>query len=444
MRKTKRTILGVERLEDRLNPSFTQLYSAATDTLILTQVAEVPGATTIVVAAGNTSITEGANPAFSVGSNPTNLIVNMLNTSTAPTLNLQFDTPILGNVTVNAASGTRAIGFTGASNVIGGNLFVQAGTGGQVFNLASAAGLNVGGNVTIGTSIGSDIVASTQTITVGGNLTLNQVDTFVPAGVVTVGGNMVVQDTGSSTALLLTLPATSAINGNLAIYGTNLGDVVNLVGISVNGSVYAYLYNANSAQQVNLGGSTVNGGVAVVSGTVIGGGFSFTTDAATVIDKSVSVRVGPSTPSATATFLGTIGGSISYYGGAGADTVTVSATVGGSELFYMGGGANTVLVTGSVSGSISYYGGIGANTATFNSAVGGSVIYYGGAGVDTITLGALFNARAFRGILGAGNDVLNYTAGATVSYLYVDFGLGTDTFNGVANAPSNRYIRNLP
>jgi hypothetical protein len=123
-----------------------------------------------------------------------------------------------------------------------------------------------------------------------------------------------------------------------------------------------------------------------------------------------------------------VAGNFTLVAGNGDDNVgAFMASVGGAVSIQLGHGANTL-------------------TWAATSVVGGTFSYAGGAGVDSLTVaGPHTNPLVVN--LGAGADVFTYLAGASVGAATIDFGVdfATDAYvdNGVV-VNWNQVLRNLP
>src|SRR5262249_5839533 len=138
MHTAKRFNPALEQLEDRLVPTFNATYSATTATWTITQTAN-SGDLTVIVNAANPPATQmqvidGANT-VSLGAAGSGLAVNLVPGTS--NLNVQLDTGLTGNLTINLASGNRSLNLTGASNTVNGNLSVTATTGDQNVQLST-------------------------------------------------------------------------------------------------------------------------------------------------------------------------------------------------------------------------------------------------------------------------------------------------------------------
>ncbi len=270
-------------------------------------------------------------------------------------------------------------------------------------------GNSIPGNLSITTGVGDDMVAVFGPGSIGGNVRLDGVDTYIQDSV-TVGGNFYSNTRDNEIAFFDFFA--SFIGGNLTHISGNNIDNVNIGETFVGGSVY-----------LNLGfdenGFTLDGLSFIGSNlTYFGGSAGDDLSLDGTIGGNAYLNMAPALDLFTNTFefTGSIGGSLTYIGGLGADEIlTFSGALAGSAYFNMGGGDNTLDTTGA---SIS----------------GPSFTYFGGFNTDTLTLDGTWALTRVFASLGAGDD--EFTLGPIdLSFLYVDFGVGTDTFTDNFGGP---------
>ncbi len=475
MRKKNRFQLGLERLEDRVNPSFNAFFDSLTSTWTLTQVTD-DGDITVTVDGAGLHTTDGAGTA-SYGAAGNNLKIVLLS-NFPDNLSVQLDSALPGDLNIQAGSGDRNIDLTGTSNTIGGNLTLAAGNGNQTVDLAVTADLNVGQNATVTLGIGDDEITASNNINVGtigaffGNayfdLSNGAGDLFDPLADVTVGGNLTIR----SASVVLGGTTTTGLNftvaNNLESFGqtfssgggVDVGDNFTYIGASnfdtvalnsgadtIGGNVYINLGNdlGPSDQTVDVSDAIIGGNVIVFGGfaTGVGANNSYSSSAATDITGNLTISFGNSNGANVATIDGHVGGAITRYsGGAGADNVTVvsGAAIDGNLAVSLGrgNGAQSVTVSGAtIGGSVSVIAGIvtggGGNTYTSTAAttIGGSVsIVFGGiaGSTNTATILGVINGLSASYIGGAGTD--NVTLGNTghkIAFV-ARLGAGSDHF----------------
>jgi hypothetical protein len=379
----------VEQLEDRLVPAFNAVYSPAISIWTLTQVAN-SGAATVTVAvtgANQLQLTDGST--VTLGTAGANLAINMLPGTTE--LDVQLDTGLTGNLTINLASGSRNMIMTGAVNTVGGNLAITATTGDQFVELTGLTDLSVGGSVNINLGLGDDSVSSGTSTTIGGNMTLLGVN-HMDSGSLTVGGNFSQNVSGESVVsdfgLLSEGPI--AIGGSFTYLGNNLSDEIDFTtGGTIGKNVYLDLgtnFDPFSNQGLNMDGLVPM----------------------------------------------TIGGNLTILGG-----LNVAAV---PNLFLSG-------ATSTIGGNIYInFAGSSSSQADFDGTYGGNAItFIGGFGADSIDFDATTNNANGNFQLGAGADTFNLGTNTNLSFLYIDFGPGVDTFGNFSGATQPRLtLKNLP
>lgn len=394
LKKSKRPLL--EKLEDRTNPSsFT--FTGSGTTLTITQTQGVNPLTTALTitddGVGGMSITDtGATPASTVSlpaSGFSNLTFNFLGTDTAPitytltgaragnltlnvantaarTLSLNLTSGVGGNLSVTSGNGALTVTETGGPIVVAGNGSFNGGAGTDVFNLVSGAASTFGGSLTL---------------TKFNNIDFNDSDS--------IGGNLLINNSGEGVANDVDLPGTT-VGGSFTYIGGNRADTIDLTTTSVVGTNLSVNFGnqfAADVSNIGIGGTSVVGGTLSVTGSALG--------------REVV-------------------------------TLAVGATLAGSATLNMAGTSGATAATGDVADFQGTFAG-----ASFN--------YIGGVGTDTITYNvAAGSARArFTAQLGAGVDSVAFTSGAANPIsAYVDFGAGADSVTGTLNFPFT--FLNLP
>lgn len=306
------------------------------------------------------------------------------------------------------------------------SIFTNSPTDDLVFiNIDSGA--SIGGNLYVDTSTGNDAVSITgfdPSSSIAGNVTVNNSNLFSMFST-SVGGFLTVNSFRENLPFL-GLIADGTVGGNLTLMTGNnnniIPDIASIATTLVGGSTYVNMQNGVNSYSFDalssigtgftyLGGS---GDDFVIMNGTIGGGAN--------VQLGTSLTTNDFLMAPTAL----VGGSLSVTGGLGADNLSVEGFVGGSSTFNLGSGTNVLY---------------------FNAASSGSSFYYmGGTGTDDVTIDAASDLSLARAtvILGAGDDTFTLNS-SLLSYLYVDFGVGTDTFNnGIGFFPFPAYLRNLP
>jgi hypothetical protein len=237
---------------------FNHVYVHATSTLTSTQLADFGNV--IVDSNGPAGAIRFIGVGTSTITPANNLVVNMLSGSTS-NLDIDLDTALSGNLTVNLGSGDRALNFTGTNNSIGGVLNVTGGTGNQTVEIAVNSPFSVGGNATFSLGTGNDTVDEDGNNTsFGGTLNLLGVNTFVNNATMTIGGNVLFDVAADPGTAVFADNSPMTINGNFTYNGSSGDDQILLdPTTTITGNV---LINAgagnNVAYLVNMmGGSNV-------------------------------------------------------------------------------------------------------------------------------------------------------------------------------------------
>jgi hypothetical protein len=347
------------------------------------------GAATITVnvnAANQLSVTEGSST-LKLGAAGANLSITLLSGNAE--LDVQLDTGLAGNLTINLASGNRNLILTGAANTVGGNLVITAGAGDQFVELTGLTDLTVRGFATISLGVGDDSVSSGTSTSIGGNMTLLGVN-HMDSGSLTVGGNFFQSVAGESVISDFGLLSEGPIHigGGFSYQGNNLSDEIDFTtGGSVGGNVYMDLginVDPFSNQGLNMDGitpMTIRGNLTLL------GGFNVAGVPDLLLTRATS----------------TIGGNIYVNFGAGAAYIVLAGTVFGSSIMVAGSGDN--------------------NLSVHDLNAGGA------------RLTALF---------GAGNDTVNFDVTATtLASAYLDGGFGTNAFNQTGTIAFPFTLRNF-
>ena len=313
------------------------------------------------------------------------------------------------------------------------------------------------GNLTVNMLSGTSSLTITLTDPLNGNLTLNLNNgtrsVVFNGGSNTIGNNLSINAASGNQTLSLANGTAMTVGGSANInLGTGDDSIDATSGLNVGSNLSLSGVNA-----FNPGVLNVNGNLTFNAAS------EFVNDTLTLPAGSM------------------IGGSLSYMGNAGVDSVTLTGTaIGGSAYLSLSGGNNAVTLTGtSDQGSLSVTAGLGsdsftsdatsdfergmylnlgssgltaatANVASIGGTMGSnaSVTYYGGSGVDNVTYSGGGGPASVMAFLGAGNDTFtlaSHASGTNVSSLYIDFGAGTDLFvNNYGTYIPNMRLLNLP
>src|SRR5262249_33999926 len=137
-----------------------------------------------------TQVIEGAST-VNLGVAPSSLSIAMV-TGTS-NLNVELDTGLSGNLTINLAAGNKNLNLTGTgnadSNSVSGNLSITATTGNQNVQLSTNTLLTVGGSARIDLGLGDDRMLADNGASIGSDITLRGVNRFSHLADLTVGGS---------------------------------------------------------------------------------------------------------------------------------------------------------------------------------------------------------------------------------------------------------------
>ena len=397
MKRSNNSFLNLESLEDRLTPAFDFFYNPAGDIWTVTQVQDDGDATVTVDAITNDLvIDDGAGGPVTVGVALGSLTINLMDNSSGD-LTVELDEFLFGNVSINLGNGgdfdgdgVRDLTLNGASNFIGGNLRMTGGTGDQSAVISGNVALSVGGSTYIEFGLGDDSVTTDGDVSIGGNLTLVNVNQWNSSDTVTVGGSvsMNVRLDNIFSAFDLVVGGATVIGGNFTYYGGNGEDNAFLSNdVIIGGSVNINLGNdvlGVDDQEVDMSGATIGGNVTIIGGTITGFE-NIDTDINTVIGGNIYINTGT---------LGDTG-----------DDVDLQGTIGGRSV--------TIITS------------INDDTVSYNMTGN--------------------NPRLFAS-LGLGDDDFTLGADVDLSYLYIDFGFGSDSYTTLFPGPYTFrvYLRNLP
>jgi hypothetical protein len=165
--------------------------------------------------------------------------------------------------------------------------------------------------------------------------------------------------------------------------------------------------------------SVVGGGVSITTGN--GGAFNNVFQFQGIIGGGLTLNLGNSlNDQVISTVTAIFGGNFNVVGGSFGTTIDVDGS----------------LIGGSVNLNLSKSTQLNSVTFRNNVTIGGSAVTItGGAGTDVVDFAASAPRAAVSSYLGAGNDQFILEAGSKLASLYVDFGLGADTFTNNFGAP---------
>ncbi|NBU74129.1 MAG: hypothetical protein EBS30_02690 [Planctomycetes bacterium] len=232
------------------------------------------------------------------------------------------------------------------------------------------------------------------------------------------------------------------INGSFNYTGNMRDDNIAIDGATILGNTLLNVYAADTDNSVTLAGNAdtlLQGNLTIIAGngadTILAGSANDTT-----ISGSVSMNLGNGTNNVTLD-NGTIAGSMTIYGGNGNDVINI----GGTTAFTINGSL-TVSVGNTVGAATDQN-----ELQLTDTTVGGSVTYIGGSGVDSVALVETTSiANSLNVYLGAGADELSLgAAGAddvNVGALFADFGidLAPDVFTNFSRYDFDIQLRNFP
>ena len=401
MKLSTKSFLNLESLEERLTPAFDFLYNPTSDIWTVTQVQDDADITIEVDGSNDLVITDGGGGPVTVGVAGGSLTINLMDNSSGD-LTVELDGLLFGNVSINLGNGgdfdgdaIRDLSLTtmgGTGIFIGGNLSITGGTGEQSVTFDDALG--VGGSMNIDLGLGDDSVSAASATSIGSNVSFRGVNDWDAPAAVTVGGSfsMAVNMETETNTFDASVTGATVIGGNLTYIGGNSDDDIFLdVGVVIGGNVNINLGNdiSGGTQEVrldNFGGAAIIGGNVTIRGGTISGNDSIISDADTIVGGNIYINTN-NLGDDVVTLLGTVGGrSVSVITGLGDDVVTYGMTGNRPRVY-----ANLFL------------------------------------GDDTFILG---------------DNVSN----PSLSFLYVDFGFGTDIFTNNFMGPFTfrAYLRNLP
>ena len=393
MKRGRRAIVGIERLEDRWVPSTTRLVG---NTLL---VSAQSGALTLTQMSLNQFKTQDSSPSSITYSNIGSIIVTGTNLTDTITVNLNgFN--YTGSLYINTGNGNDVVTITSpTAAAINGNTTILTGLGNDTINLNSTAtaGMRFGGNVFIeATANGTKSVTFgnlTTPTTVGGTFTVVGFSTVnlgtskapaIPPVANVFTGAVTIQD-GS-----LNIPVNF-----LAGDGDSFGSNVTVNTGSVNDIVYFGAVTVSGNTSVNLGNDSSTG----LNDFVYLGQFTVFPLASQVLATfagNVNILQGSGIASVRIATAVLVGGDLNMNLGEGnnnvvGDSDAPGSNISGSENITCGNGDNNLGLNSHVDGNINIKLGNsdvagGGNSTFLNYAPGGAIFYHSGNGPDFLDL----------------------------------------------------------
>jgi hypothetical protein len=387
-------------LEDRLAPA------TVTDVAGVLTISNPRGALVVAVqsASGKVSVQDNGGSAV-IYSNVGTQISITGNNLPSPNGDITFtgNTGFNGNLLINSANGAKTVLVnTAATAITNGNVTLIEGPGNSTTDLAG----RIGGTLTYSHALGANTLATTGTVSVGGNATI-------------------------SNANIVNLPTAVTVGGSLSISGQTSGGTA---------------LNVTDTLDLTAKSLSVTGGGGSSSFADTAGVLTIATSATfnNVLSTSGTVNLSP----AAGSFIGT---NLYYTGGAGVDAVTLGAnlivggnanintgqgiddlsglnnawTVGGNMSITEGNGdEGAFTVGGTVGGGLTISQGNGNNgQVTVANAPSGLMMYTGGNGTDSLQLGNTANPATW-------NVYLTFGTGTNTLTLNPS---GLDTYTGTLN-----------
>jgi len=336
---------------------------------------------------------------------------------------------ISGNVTINAGNGaddlslstgaaTNTLTISGRLNYIGGNgLDTMVSDNGNL-EINGLTTLNQVNTVTLDPDTAATNTINLVSLQISNPMAESSVNTITLTGDTTTGD-------------------TVTINGSFNYTGNMRNDDIAIDGATILGNTLLSLYGADTDNTVTLSANAdtaLEGNLTIIAGN--GADTIAASAATTTIDGSVIMNLGSGLNSVTLDD-GTIAGNMTIYGGNGDDTVNIGSTVA-----FNINGSLTVSLANTASAA-------GKNELQLtDTIVGGSVTYIGGSGIDSVELvGTSTVANSLSVYMGAGADELSLTdTTVDLGALFADFGVDLidDTFTNNSAQDFDIQIRNFP
>jgi len=444
--------LVMERLEDRENPNGTVTASlSAGGVLSITGDAldndirlQMTATGAIITGLNGTQIKVNGNVGASgtITGDIKHIHARLLAGNDTVAIDAALPFALSGNATFDLGAGNNRLDLaTAAALNIGGNLAVRAAAGADTINVSGglAAGSTVTGNASILLGTGGSSV-NIQNLTINGGAGLRVaagagVDDVTLDGVVATRGGVSVA--GGLDQLNVDLTGAINVAGNVGVSGAAGVDVDvaggTFGGLTVRGGGFGAVTNVNIA-----GATTVNNSL-----SVRGSNTTLDIDAALSVGKHAKVAGGDVTFDASGSSL-SIGQNLSISAGRTADvdfSTSGSADIGGNLRILGGIDGDSIDANGnlSVDGNLALFLRGGNNHVSLGTSgdldVNGNLVILAGAGNDDVTLTQVKIDGNTVISLGAGTDSLVVRDGTTFTGVTViDLGAGTDLLAVANNA----------
>jgi hypothetical protein len=434
MKRTRKFPLRLEALDDRFVPSVVSLSFSGGSLTVRTD--NLPNNLAVTQTGPGYKVTDNG---ASLGSYALtgNLSVTMGNGNDTVALNLTTGLP--GGLTVNLGNGTDTFTTAGSSTsaVVGGNTTINTGYGADILDLYN---LSYGGQVTnvIGAPTGDRETLDARSTRFAGLLNVSNIWLVGLGDPTTLGpvtaGQLVVNNSQKNTTTnpsdplsgnFLNIGLGTRIAGNATYVGGPGNDEAGVFGFN-NGALTPSVVGGNftvvggsgiNTVFLGLGDPTfgpgqVNGGVSFTGGN---GADRFFLDTGSSVGGDVALNLGDG---ANQLFLGTV-----------AAANGTGFTIGGNFSATMGSG-DDLLAMPSAPSSVggNFYLSVGGGTQSFtwdnNLSVGGRFDYRASFGTNTLNLDSTTFGGPMDVVLGGGDSTVSFGAGATAGSATIDFGVG--------------------
>jgi hypothetical protein len=392
MQKKNRKPVGLEALEDRWVPASIR-FDGSNLTVYNLFITAGASATKVIQGVGSTfSVTDGGadNGSYAVTGNIT---IQGNNAKDTLTVNVNATTGLLGNLTESVGNGSSSVAIDSSAGVLGtifGNVNVSTGNGLNTVSIGAGVGMNTRGNTNISARGTGDNVANlgggaTNASTFSGNVTVSDFPTTNLGGAKAdvFAGNVTVNDSPpNSAASVVTLSKTSTVFSNLDVLGSIGGPTTVTVDGNVFGNLTADLGNGQNSVSLGVAGTPIQvGNVTYIAGNGVNV-FNVNGAANNVIATgNVYLNWGNGANSYGTTTGLTVEGSFFQNDGNGGLTVTgadaFEGQVYGGLSVNAGNGPNQFDLSGTggalVGGTWTYNGGNGGNSLTIDNASANSI-----------------------------------------------------------------------
>ncbi len=458
MKKHNRFRPSLEILEERWCPTLKTVFSQGTLSLSGTPTGSGTGQALLVIRNGtNYQVLDGANVTTLTGgtnigtfaltkdlhlnlmSYRENIFVD-LNGGTFPgSIYLSLGQGVTGGSLLSVS----VFGNGTAADHVNGSVYVQQGSGQEVFN--------------VGQATPTSLMPATTAVTVGGNVTFSGASQtgFLGNAINIAPGSVVSGNLNASAAAQVTIGEFSfvggSVSGNVMVSNANQPILSNLVIIGQVGGNVNFM-GSNNGDTVSLFNTpagpphgSVGGSMTLIMGTGAGPILPslVNMDTGTFVGGSLTILAGNG--GTQVSLSGTIGGNLSVTAGNGANAVDLGnnggaffnlpgpLTVGGTVNLNLGAGGNAVeFFTGTTVGkSVTMTMGNGTNTFTLDAGaqvLGRTLSFTGGTVHDTVMINnAIANVFALNVLFKNGIRELDIAAGTSLDSAYINFGTGSGT-----------------